>query len=250
MISYVSQMVRLVLFELSKYNFMVRYIDGDGPEAISLDDFDAIVSLAYNTKVEALAAQVRSPIVSLNFPIRRPGAFPILSDHRQSARIATEYLLTMGHRKIMLLGFQGDGWGCRERVTAFLETMRTCRGAEPQTGFTREEPLDNIFLRMRQSGCTALINFAEDVLMRVPFQLTHVMKLRIPEELSLISEDLPGVSPFGIPPLTAVHQPLDKLVLKGVETLGRILHGEPVSETPVVFDNELIIRDSVRRLVQ
>lgn len=248
MTSYVSQMIRKMFLELSKYDLRVKYLDGDNPKLTLTDDFDAIVSLAYNDSVDALAAKVKIPVIAINHPVRHPGVCQIMSDHRQSARIAAEYLLTMGHRKIMLLGFSRGSWGCCERVAAFQETMRNCPGAEAHIGITKEEPIDNILLRMRRCGCTGLINFSDDVLLRVPFLLTHVIKMRIPEELSLISEDLPGISEFNTPPLTVVHQPLDKLILKAVESLDIVLRGEAVPSETVVFDNDLVIRDSVRRI--
>ena len=93
-----------------------------------------------------------------------------------------------------------------------------------------------------------MINFSDDVLLRVPFLLTHVMKVCIPDELSVISEDLPGVFEYYSPPLTVVNQPVDKLICQAVKSLEALLRGEPISASTVVFDNELIIRDSVCRI--
>lgn len=248
MTSYISQMIRKMFLELSQYNLLVKYLDGDNPDLTLTDDFDAIVSLAYNDSVERLASKVKIPVVAINHPMRQACFCQIMSDHRQSARIAAEYLLMMGHRRIMLLVFSRRSWGCCERIEAFEETMRNCPGAEAHVGITREEPIDNILLRMRRNHCTGLINFSDDVLLRVPFLLTHVMKVRIPDELSVISEDLPGVFEYYSPPLTVVNQPVDKLICQAVKSLEALLRGEPISASTVVFDNELIIRDSVCRI--
>ena len=61
-----------------------------------------------------------APVISLNNPLAASCLYEIHSDHRQSARIATEYLLTMGHRNIMMICYKkavggiGD-WGMLER---------------------------------------------------------------------------------------------------------------------------------------
>ena len=88
MTSYISQMIRKMFLELSQYNLLVKYLDGDNPDLTLTDDFDAIVSLAYNDSVERLASKVKIPVVAINHPMRQACFCQIMSDHRQSARIA------------------------------------------------------------------------------------------------------------------------------------------------------------------
>ena len=89
--------------------------------------------------------------------------------------------------------------------------------------------------------------FSEDE-MRIPYLLGHVMKVRIPDEMSVIMEDLPGVLDQTIPPITAVRQPFARMIAEIMTRLDKILAGDREPAEPVIFENELIIRESVSRI--
>lgn len=250
--SYVSQLLRLSMLELVRRNCVIRLLNGEMDDWGQDGNFDAIVSLAYDESVNRLMAKYPAPVISLNNPLARRKIYDIHSDHRQSARIATEYLLSMGHRDIMMIchkrvvGSIGD-WGMLERTAAFRETLGRHALRDDRIAYTDCEPVENILLRARADGVTALVVFSENE-MRIPYLLGHVMKVRIPEEMSVIMEDLPGVLDLGIPPITAVRQPFERMVAEIMSRLDRILSGEQVSSKPVVFENELVIRGSVARI--
>jgi DNA-binding LacI/PurR family transcriptional regulator len=107
--SYISQLLRLTMLELVRRDCVIRLLNGE-LEDWGLDDhFDAIISLAYDESVNRLMSEYPAPVISLNNPLAASCLYEIHSDHRQSARIATEYLLTMGHRNIMMICYKKSG---------------------------------------------------------------------------------------------------------------------------------------------
>ena len=250
--SYISQLLRLTMLELVKRDCVIRLLNGE-LEDWGLDDhFDAIISLAYDESVNRLMSEYPAPVISLNNPLAASCLYEIHSDHRQSARIATEYLLTMGHRNIMMICYKkavggiGD-WGMLERIAAFRETLERFGLRADRIAYTDAEPIDNILLRARADNVTGLVVFSEDE-MRIPYLLGHVMKVRIPDEISVIMEDLPGVLDQTIPPITAVRQPFARMIAEIMTRLDKILAGDREPAEPVIFENELIIRESVSRI--
>ena len=94
--SYVSQLLRLTMQELVQRNCVIRLLVGDQDDWPAEDNYDVIISLAYNESINRVRALYPVPVISLNNPLEDGGLYEIYTDHRQSARIATEYLLTMG----------------------------------------------------------------------------------------------------------------------------------------------------------
>lgn len=250
--SYVTQLLRLTMQELVQRNCVIRLLESGQDDWPEEDHYDAIISLAYNESVNRVSSLYSVPVISLNNPLGTGDFYEIYSDHRQSAVLATEYLLTMGHRNIMLICFKKAvgsivDWGMQERTAGFRETMDKFGLCSEHIAFTDSEPVDNILLRARSNGVTGLIVFSEDEL-RIPFLLSHIMKLRIPEEMSLIMEELPSVLDYYSPPITAVRQPFERMVAAIMERLDQIFAGDTAPADPVVFHNELVIRESVSRI--
>ena len=250
--SYVTQLLRLTMQELVQRNCVIRLLESGQDDWPEEDHYDAIISLAYNESVNRVSSLYSVPVISLNNPLGTGDFYEIYSDHRQSAVLATEYLLTMGHRNIMLICFKKAvgsivDWGMQERTAGFRETMDKFGLCSDLIAFTDSEPVDNILLRARSNGVTGLIVFSEDEL-RIPFLLSHIMKLRIPEEMSLIMEELPSVLDYYSPPITAVRQPFERMVAAIMERLDQIFAGDTAPADPVVFHNELVIRESVSRI--
>lgn len=252
MTSYVSQVLRLAMLELVRRNCVVRLINGEEHEWELDDNYDAIVSLAYDESVNRVIAKSPAPVISLNNPLARKKVYDIHSDHRQSAQIATEYFLAMGHRELMMICYKKESggiadWGMLERTMAFRETLERYGVNSVRIAYTACEPVENILLRAKMEGVTGVLVFSEDAL-RIPYLLSHVMKMRIPEEMSVIMEDLPGVLDLTIPPITAVRQPFERMITEIMSVLDKVLTGETVAHKPIVFENELVIRGSVARI--
>ncbi|NZA26875.1 LacI family DNA-binding transcriptional regulator [Luteimonas sp. SJ-92] len=58
-------------------------------------------------------------------------------DNQRGARLATEHLLALGHRRIAFFGGHADSSSCRQRREGYLEAMRAA-GIEPEPGWLVE----------------------------------------------------------------------------------------------------------------
>ncbi len=81
----------------------------------------------------------------------------LVLNNRRGARLATEHLLKLGHRRIAFVGGHSTSSSCRQRRVGYTEAMRAAH-IEPASGWLVEcAPT-----RLDAAGCTGLL-FAKDV---------------------------------------------------------------------------------------
>jgi len=168
------------------------------------------------------------------------------SDDAEGARMATRYLVKLGHKRICYIGDISQIW-FEERYAAYLDVMKEA-GLEPiaQTvalspdnftnGFTSAEAI----LR-RKNPVTAIFATADDVAFGVIEQL-RTSGLRVPGDVSVIGfGDLPDAH-SKIPPLTTVRIPVLQLGRQLAKMAIEKAKSPQVPLPEVVLQNELILR--------
>ena len=188
------------------------------------------------------------PCVTINDPCE--GVFNVAADHCESLRIAVEYLLELGHRKIAFLHASPPGWGTRERLRGWHETL-TAAGIPAAEHYEAcyMNPAKDISPAVREllnRKITALIVEGEGNGLIADHAIKE-LGIRIPDELSLVSFEQTAGSEFMFPAHTTVCQNFDELGNCAAETLIRIaLH--PADRTRIpglqMLHNHLIKRAS------
>ena len=78
-------------------------------------------------------------------------------------------------------------------------------------------------------------------------ELARRLGLRVPEDLSLVGFDNIPESALTDPPLTTVHQPMQRLGFEAVQMLLQLLEGRADTPTHVRLDTSLVERRSTGR---
>jgi LacI family transcriptional regulator len=176
-----------------------------------------------------------------------PGLRLTMGDE-QAARLATEHLLALGHRRIgfiagspeyELSGWRIDGWRAAMKIAGcYADDLLAESGFSLSSGqiaaarlLGRETPVSAIIASDDQTALAAL-------------DIARSRGLRIPEDLSLISFDDTPVVRFGAPPLTAVQQPIARTVAKAVELIIADCAGQKTTAKPTIIPAELVLRES------
>jgi LacI family transcriptional regulator len=132
------------------------------------------------------------------------------TDHRSSIRGAVEYLFTLGHRRIALItGGQTNRAG-RERLGGFVDAFREANVAiDP--AMLRLESLSSDYgfretqaLLKLQEPPSAIIAGGNLMLAGV-LRAAHLLNVRVPQELSIISSGDTELAELATPPVTAVR---------------------------------------------
>jgi LacI family transcriptional regulator len=209
---------------------------------------DGLILLGGYASTERLERLERS--VPLIVVARRFDGHPdreLVVDNRKGARMATEHLLELGHRRIAFMIGSLDQPDFVERELGFRDAMAAA-------GIEQDERLlvDGGFLpwrgleateRLIASGVEFTALFAANDDAASGAQLAFYRAgLSVPGDVSLMGyDDIPG-APYRVPPLTTVHQPTLDLGRAAARGLLRLLaHEDP--ELPV-FEPELIVRES------
>ena len=184
----------------------------------------------------------------------KEGLWNIITDHAESVRLAVEYLLRRNHRRIAYLGAGYEAWGANERWRGYREAMQVAGIPESEwlmgTFHKTERDIPVAIARLHAAGMTALIVEGEGNGLIVDHAL-KTLKIKVPEELSLITFEGADYSRFLFPEHTTVSQDFRNLGRAAAETLLdltiRSRHRKTLPTTQI-FHNHLIERDSCRSL--
>src|SRR5579859_3197346 len=212
-----------------------------------------LVHGAQDPRVPALL-RAELPIVFIDSTIEGPAATYVKSDHIESARQLTAYLLELGHRRIAFLA------GLSTSLSG-IERMLGCHQALAQAGIA----LDGNLLRHsdwnmedayqttsalldERHDFTALVA-ASDVMAIGALRALNEHGLRVPEDISLASFDGIDFSEYTSPPLTTMCQDSQSIGGGAVRRLISIIEGiDPQPPPPLLVPTHLVVRKSTRPL--
>jgi len=172
-------------------------------------------------------------------------------DNVGGARMATEYLIGLGHRRIGLIT------NAPLFYTASAERLSGYRQALEAAGLSFEEGLVCYGDFTPQSGYQAMMSLlqvrplptavfvASDTVALGALQAIRHAGLRIPDDISLIGFDDIPLAGFLDPPLTTIHLPAFNLGWEAAEMLLSRLHGEEIpSPAARLLATHLVERES------
>jgi len=166
---------------------------------------------------------------------------------------AVKYLLTMGHKKIMYLaGIKGTKTN-QEREKGYLSALKEAHinwKKELVADFrldTAYQKIIHYWPQLKNSDELPTALFAANDLMAIgALKAFAQLKIRVPEDISIIGFDNIPFSDCTYPPLTTIAQPTYQMGQKAVETLLKLIDKKKIKKS-VEFETELIERDSVSR---
>ncbi|MFA0087656.1 LacI family DNA-binding transcriptional regulator [Vibrio sp. E150_011] len=205
--------------------------------------------------------------------MRTPSISP---DYEFGAFMATEYLLSKGHRKIKFIT-ANDRHSTYQRTDGFLralsmagiehdpkqavidfvdyadraEPLRGLKGKDlirnPMGDFGAQEILPLIMAENRFDDCTAVLCLCDMVALSLLEALSHIGK-RVPEDISVIGFDNLSVSAISSPPLTTMTTDYNRIAQSAIYKLITAISSpnKVATRSSVVF--EMIERNSVRNL--
>lgn len=166
-------------------------------------------------------------------------------DNTGGGRMATEYLLRIGRRRVGTIAGPQDmsagldrlaGWsaalddaGLANDAIAYGD-FTTVGGALAATQLLAEHPdIDALFVASDLMAAGALAVLAD-------------AGRRVPGDIAVVGYDNLGVATSTSPTLTTIINPVVAMARTAGEMLVDLLAGRPVSEAPVIFAPELVIR--------
>lgn len=176
-----------------------------------------------------------------------PGIRLTMDDER-AARIATEHLLELGHRRIGFISgpkayslseLRVRGW-----QTAMASAGLDCSDilAEGDFGYESGEKGAHVLLSLAEP-VTAIIASSNQMALAA-MTVAKSKGLEVPADLSLISFDDTPIARLSTPALTAIDQPIAATASRAVELIIESQRGNPPPDEPVVLKATLVKRQS------
>ncbi|WP_246082774.1 substrate-binding domain-containing protein [Nonomuraea diastatica] len=162
---------------------------------------------------------------------------------------ATRHLLELGHRRIGIITGPDSALRSRARLDGYRTALDMAGiPADPeligQGDFLIEGGLTEAHRMLRLPDRPTAIFATNDGQAIGVYHAIHQLRLRVPDDLSVIGfDDLPSVR-WAIPPLTTIRQPLAEMAAAATSMLLKLAHGEHLPQSRVELATELVIRGS------
>lgn len=188
------------------------------------------------------------PVIAVLVDLCDGATTSIKIDQALGARLATEHLLSLGHRSILHLSAENADSHGRERYEGFLKAVQDYPHHIGTTMIEVDwswdkayEEISVLYGNARTDAPTAIFASSDaTALGAIKALLEH--GYRIPDDVSVVGfDDLPYAE-MSYPGLTTIAQPKYPVGEHAMSLLLRMMHGQPVS--PVLLEPQLILRQS------
>lgn len=191
------------------------------------------------------------PCVLIDIPVQSEYVGYVSTNHKESAQMAVEHLIGLGHQQIGMMNGYPEAFVSKERYEGFREALRnadlSCKPEWVSNGkFTEEEAqVQAIELLQAHPEITAIF-CASDTMALGVIKAAKELGLFVPEQLSVVGfDDIPTAAYFQ-PPLTTIGQNMYQLGYEAANLLMGMLKSE---ESPKfnILQNEFILRSSTAK---
>jgi LacI family transcriptional regulator len=237
-------------FELVVYSAGGRTGDTEGWERRYLSRLSGtLVDGAVLVTPTVVDVQYGAPVVAVD-PHTGPLGFPTVdADSLHGARLATEHLLDLGHRRIAMLAGRADLESAKLREQGYREALAAAGVPFDETlvrtgGYDAEMSRAAAHALLAGPTRPTAVFAANDVSAIATIEVARSLGLRVPEDVSVVGFDNIPESALSIPPLTTVNQPIRTMGERAVEMLIGLIREQPVERTHLTLQTDMVVRGS------
>ena len=180
--------------------------------------------------------------------LRNGPGFALTMDDERAARLATEHLLSLGHRRIGFIAgpdeFELSGWRVSGWRASMADAGLSTDGLLGKGDFSAESGLREAGALLDGAGPPTAIIASNDQMAIAALAAVRARGLDVPTDVSLVSFDDTPVVRFTHPPLAAIVQPIADTIARAVELIIAEQAGRAASDAPIVVPSSLVLRQS------
>ena len=173
----------------------------------------------------------------------------VFTNDRESCRMMTEYLVSLGHRSLAFIVGHPDHKAVGERYRGYLDGLKAAGVPFDERlvkqGFnTFQSGVECGLELLRQVDRPSVVFASNDDMAVGVMRAARQSGIRIPEELSVVGfDDIPMACQI-CPALTTIRQPVEAMAMKGAEMLLGQLRGVSSGNHAVVLESVIQLRES------
>jgi LacI family transcriptional regulator len=203
-----------------------------------------------NVLITRFLADHRIPFARIGSIKPGPGIRMTMDDER-AARLATEHLVELGHRRIGFISgsdeyslsqWRVDGWRAAMAAAGLDSSGLLASG---DFTFASGEVAARHLLGAAEPPTAIIVS--SDKMSLATLEVARDLGLSVPRDLSLISFDDTPIARFAVPPLTSIDQPIAATTSRAVELIIDVQRGASPPQEIVVIPTGLVQRQSTAR---
>lgn len=202
-------------------------------------------------EIQKILIRTDTPLVVLDRKLDIDAGTTIVVDQRLGAYLATQHLISLGHRSIGCVTGPKNVYSSIERLNGYQAALM---GADLpiqedlifEGDFQTESGMEALPYLLGK-GVTAIFAFNDMMALGVYKQASHY-NISIPDNLSVVGYDDIFISDFITPPLTSIEQPVKKLAEETVAQVMNAIQGKSKRNEAIVFEPLLKVRGSTKPL--
>lgn len=215
---------------------------------------DAVFILCTNKDDPGIQELIHSKIPTVLFDIDDEDTSCVLTDHYQAARMATEYLIGLGHERIGHIYGNELTVAGRLRKQGFYDAMAENElfveeGHVVSGGFFDfkygKQAMESI---IDSDSMPTAVFIAGDIMALGAIQACHERGIRVPEDLSIIGFDNLNMLEWITPALTTVAQNYNAIASNCCDILDDIVQNKTLESTKVTIPGYIVERRSCKRI--
>lgn len=198
-------------------------------------------------------SELLSPAIGNRFPIvvvdriSANDSFPtVATENVGAARAGTEYLLSIGHRKIAMVSNSPQLYNSFERIEGYKSSM-IAAGIEPNllvVGMSSADAEHGVTELLASTDPPSALFTANNVVTKGAVKSLRKSGIRMPDDISLLGFDDFDWLSLVEPPISAIRQPTCQIAQTAWDQLLHGIQGNAVVQTKTRLDAELIVRGS------
>jgi LacI family transcriptional regulator len=219
-----------------------RKVDGAILSGLRLDD----------PYLQEVIQQESFPCVLIDIPETGANVGHVTSDNRNGALLAVRHLLENGHRRIAMINGHDQAHVSRERLEGYREALeKSGLPFEPELvfdgGFTEEGGAEATYQILLKHPDVTAIFCASDLMALGAMRALERMGRKVPDDVSIVGFDDINIAAYCSPKLTTIRQDKYELGYQAAQLLIDMLENR-TKNRKILLSNQLIIRESVRRI--
>lgn len=242
--------------EAEGFKRVVLSAEGSADQASAVDGIICLGTFSRST-IEKIGS-LNKPHIFVDTIGNLNHADSIITDIKHSMAQVMDYLWSMGHRRIGFIGgseLDSDGrevldsrlpayWRFLEKKAALYEDFIKIGEYTPKDGYRLAKEL------LEQSETPTAIFTANDSLAVGCYRAIQERGLQIPGDISVIGFNDISMAKYLAPPLTTVHVHMNFMGRQAVRMLAECIQSERTINMHVSVPTELMVRESVGRVIR
>ena len=256
-----ANIASVVIREAQRYNYTVMLIDtledpvqeNKAIDSLLSRKIDGIILVPTGenpSKLEEISA--KTPIVLIDRYFEKHNLPYVATDNYVGAYQATKLLLESGHSKILCIQGPSISITTKERVRGYVDALREAGYQDNAMIRGNEFSIQNGYIETKlalnsTTKPTAIFALSSTILLGAVKALNE-HKVRIPQDMSIISFDDNLYLDYLNPPITRIAQSLENIGIIAVKMLMQKILEETELHSEILLKPNIIKRDSIKVL--